>query len=73
MWVVDSSDRQRIRETRDEFYSVVNDPEMRGVPVVVLANKLDMPNATKPSELIETLGLRQLTDRQWLEFVREFA
>jgi len=41
--VVDSSDWERFDESRDELHSVMNHDEMRGVPVVVMANKQDLP------------------------------
>ena len=37
-----------------------------GVPVVVFANKQDLPNACSPSEVAAKLGLPQLQYRKWL-------
>ena len=42
---MDSSDAERIDESRDELFEVLNDDQMRNVPVVVIANKQDLPNA----------------------------
>lgn len=38
---------------------------MREVPVVVIANKQDLPNALKPSEVADLMTLRKLTSRKW--------
>ena len=43
LYVVDSTDRERFSESRDELQRMLKDDEMRGVPVVVLANKQDLP------------------------------
>jgi small GTP-binding protein len=43
VYVVDSSDRQRLNEARDELHTILKDTDMIGVPVVVLANKQDLP------------------------------
>lgn len=65
VYVVDSSDRARINESRDELKWILDSDEMRGVPVVVLANKQDLPNALPPSEVGTRLGLNQMRSRDW--------
>ena len=44
IWVLDSNDRERMAEARDEFYSVINDDEMKDAVILVFANKQDLPN-----------------------------
>ena len=41
--MVDSADRERMVEAREELFSILESDEMRGVPVVVIANKQDLP------------------------------
>ena len=41
--MVDSADRERVAESREELSQVCESPEMAGVPVVVIANKQDLP------------------------------
>ena len=43
IFVVDSADRSRLDEAREELFGIVESDEMRGVPVVIIANKQDMP------------------------------
>lgn len=38
---------------------------MRNVPVVVIANKQDLPNAMNPAKIVDALELRQLGSRKW--------
>jgi len=66
LFVVDSSDVQRVAEARDEIFSVLKDEAMdQGVPAVILANKQDLPNALKSWELVDKMGLRELRSNPW--------
>lgn len=57
IFVVDSSDRERIDEARKELHMIVNDREMREAIILVYANKQDLPESMKIDELQEKLGL----------------
>ncbi|XP_052058063.1 uncharacterized protein LOC127698586 [Mytilus californianus] len=65
IYVVDSNDRERYEMAREELFRVIETDEMREVPVVVLANKQDLPNSPKPDVLAEALSLQKLRDRKW--------
>jgi len=60
IFVVDSSDRERIQESHDELHKMLNEDELRDAIVLVFANKQDLPNALSVTELTEKLGLNQL-------------
>ena len=63
VWVVDCSDQSTYAEVKKAFEMVLED--LPGVPVVVLANKVDLPHAS-PGTLAHDLGLPSLLhDRQW--------
>merc|ERR1711878_238913 len=64
IFVVDSSDRERIQESHDELHKILNEDELRDAIVLVFANKQDLPNALSVTELTEKLGLNQLR-RKW--------
>ena len=40
---MDSADRERMIEAREELFGIMDSDEMRGVPVVIIANKQDLP------------------------------
>ncbi|RLN17130.1 uncharacterized protein C2845_PM02G41030 [Panicum miliaceum] len=69
IFVVDSSDRERILQVRDELYMLLNEEELRDATLLVFANKQDLPNAmTTAAEMAaEELGLGSLhpTRRWW--------
>lgn len=65
IFVVDSNDRERIEEARDELERMLGEHEMRSAVVLVFANKQDLPNALPPSQMSEALKLDGLRSRQW--------
>lgn len=65
IFVVDSNDRERVIEAREELNRMLNEDELRDAFLLVLANKMDLPNAMPVSEMIEQLDLSQKSDRKW--------
>merc|ERR1719382_2151010 len=65
IFVVDSSDRDRIEDAREELVKMLSEDEMRDAVLLVIANKQDLPNAMSTSEVAEKLGLCDLRRRQW--------
>ncbi|XP_057186604.1 ADP-ribosylation factor-like protein 13B isoform X3 [Triplophysa rosa] len=62
VFVVDSSDVQRIQETRDTMAEVLRHPRIAGKPVLVLANKQDRDGALAEADIIESLSLEKLVN-----------
>jgi len=65
IFVVDSNDRERIAEARDELNRMTNEDELREAVVLVFANKQDLPNAMTPAEITEKLQLNTFRNRSW--------
>ncbi|KAK3860343.1 hypothetical protein Pmani_035418 [Petrolisthes manimaculis] len=65
IFVVDCADRDRVDEARQELHRIINDREMRDAIILVFANKQDLPDAMKPYEIQEKLGLTRIRDRNW--------
>jgi len=72
IWVVDSNDGDRIddRDSRSEpdsakteLWRLLNDDSLRGVPLLVLANKQDLPYAVSPQKIHQRLALDKVKDR----------
>ena len=43
IFVVDAADASRFDEARQELHKLLSEPRLRGVPLLVLANKMDLP------------------------------
>jgi len=65
IFVVDSNDRDRTEDAREELMKILYEDEMRDAVLLVIANKQDLPNAMSATELQDQLGLNTLRQRQW--------
>lgn len=63
--MVDSNDRDRLQQARDELNRMLNEDELRDAVLLVYANKQDLPNAMRVQEVAEGLQLNKLRNRQW--------
>jgi len=69
IWVVDSSDRDRIRgagyTAREELHELLHEHELADAVVLILANKQDKPNCMTVEEITEKLDLSSITSHKW--------
>ncbi|EEH06913.1 ADP-ribosylation factor [Histoplasma capsulatum var. duboisii H88] len=65
IFVIDSNDRARIDEARQELHRIILDREMKEALLLVFANKQDIPGAMTPQEVTDKLQLTQLKDKVW--------
>lgn len=66
IFVVDSNDRDRVVEAREELQRMLNEDELRDALLLVFANKQDLPNAMNAAEITDKLGLHSLRQRAWV-------
>ncbi|KAJ3276875.1 Anaphase-promoting complex subunit 1 [Terramyces sp. JEL0728] len=67
VYVVDAADHAKLPSAKTELHSLIERPVLRGIPLLILGNKNDLPEALKVDDLIETFGLRSITDRELSE------
>ncbi len=65
IYVVDSNDTGRTEEAAEELGKLLNEDELQGVPLLVLANKQDLPQAMTIATMTEKLGLVNCKSRKW--------
>ena len=65
IYVVDSSDRDRIEDSERELAKMMEEEELREAALLVFANKQDLPNAMTAVEITDKLGLNKLENRRW--------
>ncbi|KAM3620705.1 uncharacterized protein V6R79_000782 [Siganus canaliculatus] len=65
IFVVDSNDGERMKEAADELHQMLEEDELRGVALLVFANKQDLPRAMSVSDITEALGLSGVS-QPWL-------
>ena len=65
IFVIDSCDTdERIEEARTELHSMLEEPELRDCPLLIFANKQDLPQARNAKTLSELLHLSTIIDRK---------
>ena len=64
IFVVDSSDKDRVDIAREELMRMLSEEELRDAVLLVFANKQDMGVMSVP-EITERLGLHTLRGREW--------
>jgi ADP-ribosylation factor-like protein 1 len=65
IYVIDSSDYDRLGLARDVLNALMQEEELRTCPVMVLANKQDVHGAMSEVQILECLGLKSVKDRHW--------
>ena len=65
IYVVDSADKERIDMAKQEMYAMLQESDLRAVPLLVFANKQDVSGAMSEGEVGELLGLADIKNRQW--------
>jgi len=67
IWVVDSADRRRLRDCRDELFGLLSQEKLAGASLLIFANKQDLDGALKPDEIAEALDLKSdiFAKRHW--------
>lgn len=65
VYVLDSTDEARLPEAVAELREVLDDPSVASVPLLVLANKQEAPQALSLPEIRDRLGLQGFLGRSW--------
>ena len=69
VFVVDSNDVERINEVKEYVHQTMTDDELRGVPLLIYANKQDLGNAMTTERVIKLLDLHKLRDHPWRKYL----
>ncbi len=62
IFVVDSSDREKMPRAQEELHRVITDEELSQAPVLIFANKQDVPGALTEQEVYEQLRLHEIPE-----------
>lgn len=63
VFLVDSVDRQRFPESKQELDGLLSSDDLKTIPFLILGNKIDIPRAASEQELRTALGLHQTTGK----------
>ena len=65
IYVVDSNDKERFEESRTVLNTLLDDDLLKGLPLLVLANKHDLPQSQPVSTICKSLQLTTIANREW--------
>lgn len=65
IFVIDSTDSNRLSEAKDELMRVLNHAMMDKLKLLVWANKQDLPNAMDVNQISQTLDLKNNCKQEW--------
>lgn len=63
IFVIDSSNRSRVYETSKVFSNFVENEKVGNKPVLIIANKQEMPNSMDESEIVQYLNVEELVNK----------
>eukprot|EP00997_Jenningsia_sp_PLL12_P007157 NODE_3769_length_733_cov_102.312865_g3172_i0.p1 GENE.NODE_3769_length_733_cov_102.312865_g3172_i0~~NODE_3769_length_733_cov_102.312865_g3172_i0.p1 ORF type:complete len:179 (-),score=54.86 NODE_3769_length_733_cov_102.312865_g3172_i0:136-672(-) len=66
VYVVDSSDFDRIQLSRKELHKLLESKNLAGLPILVALNKIDLEPHMSKEEVIKDLHLQYVTDNPWI-------
>lgn len=65
IFVIDSADRDRLADAKEELHLMLEEDELKGVTLLVFANKQDLSGAVPVPEISAALGLDEIRNRTW--------
>ncbi|PWN52694.1 ARF/SAR superfamily [Violaceomyces palustris] len=65
VWVVDSGDRSRLEDCREELWSLLGEEKLAGATILILANKQDIQGSMSAPEIATRLGLEEIRSHSW--------
>ncbi|EDQ87208.1 uncharacterized protein MONBRDRAFT_27379 [Monosiga brevicollis MX1] len=65
VYVIDSADQKRFEETGEELAELLAEAKLKGVAVLVYANKQDLETAAMASDIATGLNLHTIRGRAW--------
>eukprot|EP01090_Pellita_catalonica_P017895 TRINITY_DN5559_c0_g1_i1.p1 TRINITY_DN5559_c0_g1~~TRINITY_DN5559_c0_g1_i1.p1 ORF type:complete len:187 (+),score=31.13 TRINITY_DN5559_c0_g1_i1:65-625(+) len=64
VYVIDAADGDKFDTAKKELHDLLSKPPLDGIPLLVLGNKNDLPEAVGVKELIKKLDLKAIKDRE---------
>lgn len=63
-YIVDAADQEALPVASEELHALLDKPALKGIPLLVLGNKSDLPETLDVDQLIDVLHLKDVTDRE---------
>jgi ADP-ribosylation factor-like protein 8 len=64
VFIVDIADVELLPQASEELHALMSQPTLKGIPLLVLGNKSDLPEKLSVDELIDALDLKSISHRE---------
>lgn len=64
LFVVDSSDHDRIQECKEELWNLLREDMLKDAIILIMANKQDLPNAMSATDVAKKLEVHNIRNRK---------
>ncbi|CAG8697382.1 12209_t:CDS:2, partial [Gigaspora rosea] len=64
VFVIDSADHEKLDAARTELRNLLEKPQLANIPVLVLGNKNDLPDALPVEKIIDEMNLKSINNRE---------
>mmetsp|Transcript_73176 Transcript_73176/g.65868 ORF Transcript_73176/g.65868 Transcript_73176/m.65868 type:complete len:178 (+) Transcript_73176:24-557(+) len=64
VYVIDAADPNKFPNSKKELHSLLSSPSLNGIPLLLLFNKNDLPDARPADEIVSALGVKSLKGRE---------
>ncbi|CAG8712867.1 11142_t:CDS:2 [Dentiscutata erythropus] len=64
VFVIDSADHEKLDAARTELRNLLEKPLLANIPVLVLGNKNDLPDALPVEKIIDEMNLKSINNRE---------
>ena len=65
IFVVDSNDRDKVKDCAAELKTILDDEELKEHPILIMANKQDIKGSLSLDKATEKLGMNQFKGKTW--------
>ncbi len=76
IFMMDLANQRRFDESKKEFWNVINHPELKEIPLLIIGNKIDLFNYSKEndgeqlntlkSEISDNFSFDKIRNREWV-------
>ncbi|KAI9097165.1 P-loop containing nucleoside triphosphate hydrolase protein [Phlyctochytrium arcticum] len=64
VFVLDAADHDKLNAAKAELHQLLEKPQLANIPILVLGNKNDLPNALTVEQVVDRMELRSITTRE---------
>ena len=66
IFVIDCNDKERFGKANKALLEIINNEELKNIPLLIFGNKQDLNEAISPNELIKFLEMEKIKNNKWL-------